>query len=68
MLRILTMAFHRHHLPHYITLSVGCCRGHHEEEDARYTYVHLAMSNLRGLGEKLTVSTSIFKVASGIKL
>lgn len=46
-MRILTVALHRHHLPHYVTLSVGCCRGHHKEEDGRYTYVHLARSNLQ---------------------
>lgn len=51
----LTMALHRvglvlrsglHHLLHHITLPMGCCQGHHDQEDACYTYVHLLRSNL----------------------
>lgn len=45
----LTVALHGvgHHLLHHIPFPMGCRQGGHEEEDARYSYVHLTRSNLQ---------------------
>lgn len=52
----LTMALHGvglvlwgslHYLLHHIPFPMGCCQGCHEEQDARYSYVHLERSNLQ---------------------
>lgn len=36
-----------HHLLHHITIPMGGCQGHQEEEDARNSYVHLPRLNLQ---------------------
>lgn len=68
-LRSLTVALHSvlRYLLHHIAFPMSGSGGHHEEQDARYSYVHLTGSNLQRENME-TLSTGKPKVQSVFKL